>query len=127
MPKYLHPDVLDGGPLVVKNNATKMCLIKAYTFGDSLATVTSNKLAEVSVASADFNLSTVNGSDRRFTGPAGKSAAASSSSGAAPNLHIAYVDATRVLWVTDETTDQVITAPNPVDFPQCAFDSPQPT
>lgn len=126
MPKYLHPDVLDGGPLVVKNSATKMLLIKAYAFGDSLATVTGNKLAEVGVVATDFNLSTVNVNDRRFTGPAGKSAAAAASSGAAPNLHIAYVDATRVLWVTDETTDQVITAPNPVDFPQCAFDSPQP-
>jgi hypothetical protein len=126
MAKYLHPDVLDGGPLVIKNSATKMLLIKAYAVGDSLATVTGNKVAEVAVVTGDFSLSTINTNDRRITGPAGKSAAASASSGAAPNLHIAFVDATRVLWVTDETTDQVVTAPNPVDFPQLNLDSPQP-
>lgn len=126
MPKYLHPDVLDGGPLVIKNSASKMLLIKAYAVADSFATVTGNKVAEVAVVNGDFSLSTINTNERRLAGPAGKSAAASVNSGAAPNLHIAFVDATRVLWVTDETSDQVITAPNPVDFPQLNLDSQQP-
>lgn len=127
MPKWVHSDVLDGGLNAIKTVATKMMLIKAYAAGDSYATVaTTNKLAEVTVASADFTLSS-SGNNRLIT-TATKSAAASASSGATPDLHIAFTDGvSKVLWVTDETSDQVITSGNTVNFPALTYTSNQPT
>jgi hypothetical protein len=58
-----------------------------------------------------------------------KSATASANSGATPNLHIAFVDTvnSKVLWVTDETSDQVVTSGNTVNFPALTYTSGQPT
>ena len=39
MAKYAHADVLDGGLNAIRNNATQMLLLKAYSPGDSYATV----------------------------------------------------------------------------------------
>jgi hypothetical protein len=126
MAKYAHADVLDGGLNAIKNNATKMLLISAYTAGDSYATVTGNKLAEVTMASGDFTLSS-SGSNRLLTTASGKSANATAGASGS-NLHIAFTDGSaKVLWVTDETTDQAITSGNPVDFPQLTYTSNQPT
>ena len=45
------------------------------------------------------------------------------------NLRFAFVDSVglKVLWVTDETTDQIITAGNTVTFPSLVYTSNQPT
>jgi hypothetical protein len=59
---------------------------------------------------------------------AAKSGTATAGSGAAPDLHIAFTDnASRVLWVTDETSDQVITSGNMVAFPPLTYTSTQPS
>lgn len=127
MAKWVHADVLDGGLNGIKTVATKMMLIKAYAAADSYATVTGNKIAEVAMASGDYTLSSV-GSDRRLTTTAKPGIASTANSGATPNLHIAFTDgAAKVLWVTDETTDQVVTSPNAVDFPALTYTSAQPT
>jgi hypothetical protein len=128
MPKWAHPDVLDQGPKFIKDNCTKMLLISGYVAADSYAVVTAAKLAEVVVVTGDFAI-TNNVNDRRLAGPSAKSANATATSGASPDLHIAFVDPTnsKVLWVTDETSNQVITSGNPVDFPQVTYNSAQPT
>lgn len=127
MAKFVHADVLDGGLNGIKTVATKMMLIKAYTAGDSYATVTGNLLAEATMASGDYTLSS-SGNNRVLTTATGKSATATAGSGAGPDLHIAFTDgAAKVLWVTDETTDQVITSGNTVNFPQLTYTSNQPT
>ncbi len=125
MAKWVHADVLDGGLNGIKLSALKMILISTYAAGDSYATVQANKLAEVAVASADFTLGT-SGSNRTLTS-ATKSANASAGS-ATPNLHIAFTNnVDKVLWVTDETSDQPITNGNPVNFPALVYTSNQPT
>lgn len=127
MPKFVHADVLDGGLNAIKTVATKQLLIKAYTGGDSYATVIGNQIAEVAMVSADFTLSS-SGNNRLLTTASGKSAAASGNSGATPDLHIAFTDgAAKVLWVTDETTDQVVTSGNTVNFPVLTYTTNQPT
>jgi len=127
MAKFVHSDVLDGGLNAIKNAATHMLLIKAYTAGDSYATVVSNLLADVTMVAGDYTI-TSSGNNRVLTTAAGKSATASAGSGASPNLHIAFTDGSaKVLWVTDETTDQVITSGNTVNFPQLTYTSNQPT
>jgi hypothetical protein len=77
MAKFVHPDVLDGGLLAIKNGALKLLLISAYAPGDSYATVTGNKLGEVAMTSADYTLAS-SGNNRTLTS-ATKTANASAS------------------------------------------------
>lgn len=127
MSKFAHADVLDGGLNAIKLVATKMILVSAYSPGDSYATVQANKLAEVTMASADFVLS-ASGANRLLTTAAGKTAVASAGASGSPNLHIAFTDGSaKVLWVTDETSDQAITSGNTINFPQLTYTSNQPT
>ena len=126
MAKYAHADVLDGGLNAIKNNSLRMLLLKTYAAGDSYATVTGNALCTVTMASNDFTLAGPDGAPRVLT-TAAKSGTATASSGAAPDLHIAFTDnAGRVLWVTDETSDQVVTSGNTINFPSLTYTSSQP-
>jgi hypothetical protein len=129
MAKYLHPDVLDNGPALIKSAAAAMHVIKAYALEDSYATVIANSVGNASMTSADYTLSSGASLSRLMTTAAGKTAPASASSGAGPDLHIAFLDTagSRVLWVTDETTDLVVTAGVSLTFPQLVLSSPQPT
>lgn len=125
MTKYAHPDVLDNGPAYIKANCNKIILIDAYTFGDSYATVVSNTLAEGTMATGDFTLAT-SGNDRTLTTASSISDTSANVSG--PASHFAYVDTvnSKVLWVTEETSGQTITAGNPVAFPSLVYTSKQP-
>ena len=103
-----------------------MAVIDAYTFGNSYATVNGDILAEVSMTSTDFTLGT-SGDNRTLTTAAGKSDASANATGAAS--HIAFVDTvnSKVLWVTEETSGQIITIGNAVNFPVLVYTSQQPT
>lgn len=127
MAKWVRSGVLDNGLNDIKTNATHMLLIKAYTLADSYATVVGNIVADVTMVSGDYTLGS-SGSNRTLTTAAGKSATASANSGATPNLHFAFTDGSaNVIWVTDETSDQVVTSGNTVNFPQLVYTSNQPT
>lgn len=128
MAKWVRSGVLDNGLNDIKNNATAMVLLKAYTAGDSYATVASNIIATVTMVSGDYTLSS-SSSNRVLTVAAGKSATASAGSGASPNLHVGFTDGSaNVIWVTDETSDQVITSGNTINFPSnITYTSNQPT
>jgi hypothetical protein len=125
MAKYAHPDVLDQGPNYIKTNCNKMAVIDAYTFGDTYATVNGNIIAEAAMTSTDFTLAS-SGNDRTLTTASGKSDASANATGAAS--HIAFVDTvnSKVLWVTEETSGQTITAGNPVNFPSLVYTAKQP-
>lgn len=128
MAKWVRSGVLDDGLNDIKTNATAMVLLKAYTAGDSYATVAGNIIASVTMASGDYTLSGAAGAPRVLTTASGKSATASANSGATPNLHIGFTDGTaNVIWVTDETSDQVVTSGNTVNFPQITYTANQPT
>ena len=127
MAKYAHPDVLDNGPAYIKANCNKAALISSYAFGDSYATVNGRILAEATMASADFTLGS-NGNDRTLTTAAGKQDASANASGGSASNHLAFVDTinSKVLWVTEETSGQSVTAGNPVTFPSLVYTSKQP-
>jgi hypothetical protein len=127
MAKYAHADVLDNGLNQIKNNAIRMLLLKAYSAADSYATVTGNAICTVAMVSGDYTLSGADAAPRVLT-VAAKTGTASAGSGATPNLHIAFTDnVSKVLWVTDETSDQVVTSGNTVNFPSLTYTSSQPT
>ena len=125
MAQWAHADVLDNGPNYIKTNCNKVAVISAYTSGDSYATVNGNILAEATLTSTDFTLGT-SGSDRTLTTASGKQDTSANATGAAS--HIAFVDtvASKVLWVTEETSGQTITASNPVTFPSLVYTAKQP-
>lgn len=127
MAKWVRSGVLDNGLNDIKNTATAMVLLKAYSAGDSYATVAGNIIASVTMTSGDYTLGS-SGSNRTLTTASGKSATASANSGATPNLHIGFTDGSaNVIWVTDETSDQVVTSGNTVNFPVLVFTANQPT
>ncbi|SOD41716.1 hypothetical protein [Nitrosovibrio sp. Nv4] len=126
MAKYAHADVLDGGLNVIRNNGIRMLLLKAYTAADSYTTVVSNAICTVAVAPDDYTLSGADGAARVLS-VAAKSGTASANSGVTPDLHIAFTDnISKVLLVTDETSDQVVTSGNTVSFPALTYTSSQP-
>lgn len=132
MAKYAHADVLDGGLNAIVTGANELWLLKAYTDADSYATVTGNKICGVTMdntlPTSDYTLSGADNADRVLT-TAVKSGTASAPSGATPDLHFAFVDTvnSKVLWVTDETSDQVVTSGNTVNFPALTYTAKQPT
>lgn len=127
MAKWVHTDVLDNGLNKIKTDCTALLLIKAYSAGDSYATVDGNKIATQARSSSDLTLS--GSSNRTLTSAAANGVSVSANSGASPNLHFAFVDVTntKVLWVTDETTDQVMTSGNTANFPALTYTMNQPT
>lgn len=125
MTKWAHADVLDNGPAYIKTNCDKVCVVSAYTAGDSYATVTAAILAEAALTSTDFTLAS-SGSDRTLTTAAGKQDTSANASGTAS--HFAFVDTanSKVLWVTEETSGQTIVLGNPVAFPSLVYTAKQP-
>ena len=127
MAKYAHPDVLDQGPNFIKTNCNKIAVISSYTFGASYATVNSAILAEAAMTSTDFTLAS-SGNDRTLTTASGKSDASANATGGSASNHIVFLDTanSKVLWVTEETSGQTITAGNPVNFPSLVYTAKQP-
>ena len=125
MTKWAHADVLDNGPNYIKTNCNKVCVVSAYSAGNSYATVNAAILAEATLTSTDFTLGT-SGSDRTLTTASGKQDTSANATGAAS--HIAFVDtvASKVLWVTEETSGQTITSGNTVTFPSLVYTAKQP-
>ncbi len=128
MAKYAHPDVLDNGIAYIKANCNKVALISSYAVGDSYATVNGRILAEATLASTDFTLAS-SGNDRTLTTASGKQDTSANASGGSATNHIAFLDTvnSKVLWVTNETSGQAITAGNPVTFPSLVYTAQQPT
>lgn len=129
MAKWASQQFLDGGFTAFKANVNKQILLKAYTAGDTFATVnTTNNIAEVAVDTNDFVLSNGASSSRVMTAAAQNGVTATADSGASPDLHIAFVDTVNsvVYWVTDETSNQVVTNGNTVNLPSVTYTKNQP-
>lgn len=127
MAQFAHSDVLDNGIAYIKENCNLVAIISSYSPGDSYATVTGRILAEATLTNADFTLSS-SGDDRVLTTPAGKQDASANATGGSATNHIAFLDTvnSKVLWVTQETSGQVITSGNPVTFPSLTYTAQQP-
>ena len=127
MAQFAHSDVLDNGIAYIKANCNKVAVISSYSPGDSYATVTGRILAEATLANADFTLSS-SGNNRVLTTAAGKQDTSANATGGRATNHIAFLDTvnSKVLWVTQETSGQVINSGNPVTFPSLTYTVQQP-
>lgn len=129
MAKWVSANVLDSGLNYIKTNCDKMVAVVSYTAGDSYATVTggANIVAEATMATGDFTLGT-SGSNRTLTTAAGKTDDSANNTGDPTHLVFLKTTATtEVLWATDETSTQTVTAGNPVNFPSLVYTANQPT
>lgn len=128
MPKWCSSNVLDSGLNYIKSNCNTMAAVINYTAGDAYSTVmaAANIVAQVSMASADFTLSS-SSNNRLLTSASGKQAASASNTG--DPSHIVFVNnsTSEVIAVTTESTAQTVTAGNPVLFPSIVFTANQPT
>lgn len=135
MAKWANALLLDGGTDLIRTRAgtasrIKMHVIKAYAAGDSYATVvTTNSCGSVDMATADYVQSGAAGAARTTTIAAKSAVPVTANSGAAPDLHIAHVDSvsSEVLYVTDETSNQVLTSGNTMNIPSHTYAVGQPT
>jgi len=112
MAKLVHNDVLDGMLNIIKNNATSQIVCSAQP--TDRATALSLALATAAMAPGDFTVAD-DVSGRKVTSLAKSSQMINATGG---GNHIAYIDATRLLYVTT-CTAQVLTANgiNTVSFP----------
>ena len=125
MAKWASSTVLDGGLNAIKTGVRER-LIKAYSAGDSHATVTGNTVAVRTLTTGSYTIATTGTANRKITVATGTATAGSSTTGT-PDLHIAICTTGAVLWVTDETSNQSITSGNTVNFPALVYRSLQPT
>ena len=131
MSRYAHADVLDNGPQYIKTNCNKVILMSAYT--STYATANgANKVAEATLVTGDFAIAGADGAARvltaTLTGKSGGNALQTVNPGT--DMHIAFVDTTtsKVLYVTEESSDQAVTSGNPVQFnSNPTYTSGQPT
>ena len=131
MSRYAHADFLDGGLAYLKANCNKVILIDAYSA--VYATVNgANKVAETTVATGDFAIAGADGAARVLTATLTAKAAGNALKAVADgtNMHLAFVDtvASKVLYVTEESSNQPITSGNPVTLnSNPTYTSGQPT
>jgi hypothetical protein len=126
MAKFFNTDVFDNGLNQIVNDANQIHLISNYTAGDSYATVTGNSLGNAALAGGDKTLS-AEGTGRKVTTGA-VSGTATATDASPTDLHFALIDTvnSKVLAVTDETTDQGITSGNTLNFPSLNWIIAQP-
>ncbi|HFE31942.1 MAG TPA: hypothetical protein ENJ17_01380 [Gammaproteobacteria bacterium] len=132
--KLFHNDVFDAGLNTVNANGSKMVLCKQppTTFVEANNLVTDTpagfKIAEVALVPADLVIADRTGGGREITVAAKPGVSALDSSQATDDLHIAILDVanSKLLVVTDETTDQAVTSGNQVNLPSFKFGFPDP-
>ena len=126
MAKFLHPDVLDNGLQYIIDQASAsnvdMLLITSYTQGNAYATVNSNKVCEIDMVAGDFSLANQGTYGRKLV-VASKAGTANAAATGPHDLHVAIVDVTnsKVLAVTDETSNRNISNAEPLTIP--SFDA----
>jgi len=126
MVQAVHSTVLDDGINVIKNEATNMLVVSAYTAADSYATVLANRLAEATMTPADFVLSD-SGADRQLTTSATKSDPSANAFGIASHIVFVNTAAAKVIWATAETSGKTINLTDVVNFPSVVYTNSQPT
>ncbi len=116
MAKFHGVAFMDGGPDLLRARAAtagrlQYHVLRAYSLGDSYATVLSNSVGGVACVAGDFVSTGASGATRTTT-VASKSVTLSAGTGASPDVHVAVLDTvtSEVLLVNDESTNVVMVA-----------------
>ena len=121
MATYLHPDIFDSG-LSELSSGTDMNIVVcdgAPTTRDEASNLLSGTgfrvSNEVSLDAADVTLESI--TNGRQAAVAQQDGSVAEDTTATPELWVAIYDGSRLLVVTDETSDQSLTAGNPLTIP----------
>lgn len=129
--KEYSPLVFDNGLNEIVSNANALWLVKDPVANDAInnnyAALDAKRVASVTLAGGDKVLADY-ASGRQVTTAAKTDSAADADSVGGDDLHFALVDTvnSRVLAITDETTDQAITSGNGVNLPSLGWKIAQP-
>jgi len=129
--KTFHNDIFDSGLSVISAAAAAttlrlvLCSQAPLTLADAstLYDGAANKYRlsdAIAVASGDVSIGDKAGGGREVT-VAAKAGTAGATLAAGSDLHYALYADTRLLYVSDETSDQAITSGNPINFPSFTF------
>ena len=132
--KEYNPLVFDNGLNELINNADTLWLVKNPVALDAVnnehAALAAKVVASVTLAGGDKSLNAygTNSENKQVTTAAKSDPAADASSVGGDDLAFVLVDSvnSRVLGITDETTDQVITVGNQVNLPSLNWKIAQP-
>lgn len=117
MSRYAHSLLLQNGPAYLAANANKFILTDSYTASYATANG-SAKVAECALVSGDFAIVSPDGSACVLTAALAGKAAGNALKAVADgsNMHGVFVDTvnSRVLMVTEESSNAAITLGNPV-------------
>lgn len=126
--KYFHDKLFDNGLAYVQTNGNKMVICKGppatFAEANTLASAGGKGVSGtgVAMASGDFAIGARAGGGREITVTA-KSGTVSDATVGTDDLHIAILNTatSELLLVTDEVTNQALTAGNPVNIPSFKF------
>lgn len=131
--KLFHQDIYDKGLEQVTNSANwaggvlslVVCEDPPSDFTDAStlptnATPGERVSSEIALAAGDLTLADKAGGGREVT-VAAKSGTVADPTVNGDDLHIAIYDGSRLLVVTDETSDQILTAGNTINLPSYTF------
>jgi hypothetical protein len=131
MAKFYHSDIQDFGisrpGIKAATNTIILAVLKNYATTHSFATATANIIGSTSLAPGDLVIS--NGANAsRSCAVSAKTITLTGSSTVSDDLHVAILDNTesKILVVTDETSNQALTSGNSFLLPSWAFTSGQP-
>lgn len=104
MPKTVHNDVLDGALNIIKNNCTSevLCSQEPTSYAEASSTYA---LADVTVDSSDFTAGDGDTSGRKLT-VAQQASVTVDTTGKGTHIALLDVSNTKLLYVTEENTDQ---------------------
>lgn len=133
MAKWFSQAVLEKGPdylrqLAAGGKTLTQHIVKAYAAGDDYATVIGHSVMSVELDNDDLTWGGGTPSGRALMVSAMPGVSIGADSGASPDLHVVIVNTTdaEVHVVSDETTNQVLTAGGTKDLPAWAIQCPQP-
>lgn len=134
MAKSINDHVYDNGLLSVSELGNKMVLCKGipttYAEANNLDSDSpaGYKVAEVALSGVDYTIQARAGGGREIVVAAKPGITAADGSTSGNDLHIAILDTanSRMLLLTDETSNQVIAEGNLVNFPSFRYGLPAP-
>ena len=121
MAKYLHPDIFDDGLTEISSNTSMSIVVcdGAPTTRDEASNLLSGDgfrvSDEITLDAADVTLESI--TNGRQAAVAQQDGDVAEDTTETPELWVAIYDDTRLLVVTDETSDQSLTADNPLTIP----------
>jgi hypothetical protein len=109
----------------IRTSANEIHLVTSFTPGETYATVIGRSIATTAINTGNFTGPVASGNDRILTFTGASATATNGSTGA--DLHMVIGDGSRLLAISDESTDQDVTNGNTINFGSFEIRALQPT